>query len=79
MEKAHIKEQTRRYDKQEIKILYSNANGLKSKIDSLCSIIEDLDPTIICITEPKFKGPLSLKLRSAYTFFYKCNSTEEFS
>ena len=62
--KTHIKERKRRYDKQKIKILYSNANGLKSKLESLCPIIEELDPTIICITEPKIKtydGAISIK------------------
>jgi peptidoglycan hydrolase CwlO-like protein len=46
---------------------YSNARGLKSKINSLKDVVEELQPQIMLITETNLKAKESIKINN-----YKC-------
>ena len=55
-QKKGVKEMIRRSKKiknrlRDFKIYYQNDRGLKSKIDSLSEIIDDYEPTLICLVE----------------------------
>ena len=47
------RERKKRKQKYLVKIMYCNANGLKSKLDSLIENAKTLRPDIVCITETK--------------------------
>lgn len=45
----------KRYGKHCLKVYYTNANGLNSKLNSLNEIVDEINPSIICVNESKIK------------------------
>ena len=53
---AKVRKKTRRGQKirnklQKFKVMYLNIRGMKAKFDSLLEKIDEIEPTVICITE----------------------------
>ena len=59
-----------------LKLLYVNIRGLKSKTDSLANIIEEVDPSIICLVETHLDEAERVQLEGFNSIFRSDKSSE---
>ena len=56
------------------KLYYQNVRGIKSKIDSLIELVDDFDPTIICLVETHLLKEEEIKIEGYSTIFRNDNT-----